>query len=257
MAPPAAPFVPKAQPFVPKVNTPEFTPTVPQPVLQQPPGLNPYAQIAGPAGLGLGLGGGNGVGEAVGGGGGAMLGGGGGMLTQQLGALGIQQQQDQQVGLGMEVKEVARKTYPSLLPHAVRQMQQSAAASAGQGQTYFVDEQLRMQLIQQHMAVEATFDEVHPDVPVEVDNYHTLCPIEPINTDGGASVFGFPSVVYKVCSIYVCVSVCLCLCLCVCVCVCVCGCGCATKKVRKNLPAPHSPAILSLSLSLSLTACFL
>lgn len=105
----------------------------------------------------------------------------------------------QQMGMQQEVqvKEVTRKIYPSLLPHAVRQMQQAAAASTGQGQTYFVDEQLRMQLIQQHMAVEATFDEVHPDVPIEVDNYHTLCPIEPINTDGGASVFGFPSVVYK------------------------------------------------------------
>ena len=176
MAPPAAPFVPKAEPFVPQVSTPEFTPSIPQPVQEQAV-LNPYAQLmAAPA---AGVGGG-------GGGGGAALMGAGGMMAQQL---GMQQE--------VQVKEVTRKIYPSLLPHAVRQMQQAAAASTGQGQTYFVDEQLRMQLIQQHMAVEATFDEVHPDVPIEVDNYHTLCPIEPINTDGGASVFGFPSVVYK------------------------------------------------------------
>ena len=36
----------------------------------------------------------------------------------------------------------------------------------------------------------------HTECPLEVDNYHSLCNLEPINLNAG-SVFGYPGVVYK------------------------------------------------------------
>eukprot|EP00039_Didymoeca_costata_P007684 m.102711 g.102711 ORF g.102711 m.102711 type:complete len:507 (+) comp13781_c0_seq1:196-1716(+) len=85
------------------------------------------------------------------------------------------------------------KTYPSLLPHAVRQLQPNKHAP---GNSLFVDEDLRQGLIKRQIVTEMTYDKHTKDVPAEVDNYHSFVDLEPLNLAQG-TVFGYPSVVYK------------------------------------------------------------
>ncbi|KAK3752608.1 hypothetical protein QZH41_018813, partial [Actinostola sp. cb2023] len=59
--------------------------------------------------------------------------------------------------------------------------------------------QLRQELMNQHALSMAHLDPDDPSVPKEVDNYHSLCPLEPLDTptDQGQRTFGYMTTCYK------------------------------------------------------------
>ena len=71
-------------------------------------------------------------------------------------------------------------------------------------QSFFTSENLRQELQSAYLS----FPVSEEGCPAEVDNYHSLCLLEPIDKTPPEQVM--------------CVSVCMCECVCVCVCVCIC-----------------------------------
>ncbi|KXJ28409.1 PAN2-PAN3 deadenylation complex subunit Pan3 [Exaiptasia diaphana] len=59
--------------------------------------------------------------------------------------------------------------------------------------------QLRQELMNQHALSMAQLDSDDPSVPKEVDSYHSLCPLEPLDTppDQGQRTFGYTTTCYK------------------------------------------------------------
>lgn len=80
----------------------------------------------------------------------------------------------------------------------------SSAPSTPPAQTaasFFVSETLRMDILQKNALTLAQPDAVrYPDLPNEVDNYHELCPLEPIHKPA-STVLGYQTSTYKATSI--------------------------------------------------------
>lgn len=67
--------------------------------------------------------------------------------------------------------------------------------------SYFVSESLRMDILQKNALTLAQPDVVRfPDLPNEVDNYHELCPLEPIHKPA-STMLGYQTSTYKATSI--------------------------------------------------------
>eukprot|EP00053_Salpingoeca_punica_P015251 m.140121 g.140121 ORF g.140121 m.140121 type:complete len:615 (-) comp16664_c0_seq2:177-2021(-) len=60
----------------------------------------------------------------------------------------------------------------------------------------FISNELRQELMSRQMAIGITLDTPHPSIPQEVDNYHSLVPLEHQSPDAG-QVLRLPSAVYK------------------------------------------------------------
>lgn len=66
---------------------------------------------------------------------------------------------------------------------------------------FFVSESLRMDIVQKNALTLAQPDVVRfPDLPNEVDNYHELCPLEPIHKPA-STMLGYQTSTYKATSI--------------------------------------------------------
>lgn len=80
----------------------------------------------------------------------------------------------------------------------------SSAPSTPPPQTassFFVGESLRLDILQKNALTLAQPDIVRfPDLPNEVDNYHELCPLEPIHKPA-STVLGYQTSTYKATSI--------------------------------------------------------
>ncbi|XP_006820509.1 PAN2-PAN3 deadenylation complex subunit pan3-like [Saccoglossus kowalevskii] len=66
--------------------------------------------------------------------------------------------------------------------------------------SFFLSDELRIDIIHRHLQTMTTVDLAqYPDLPTEVDNYHTLCPLEPIPTSPleKSSTFGYVTSCYK------------------------------------------------------------
>lgn len=67
--------------------------------------------------------------------------------------------------------------------------------------SFFVSESLRLDILQKNALTLAQPDIVRfPDLPNEVDNYHELCPLEPIHKPA-STVLGYQTSTYKATSI--------------------------------------------------------
>lgn len=67
--------------------------------------------------------------------------------------------------------------------------------------SFFVSESLRMDILQKNALTLAQPDIVRfPDLPNEVDNYHELCPLEPVHKPA-STVLGYQTSTYKATSI--------------------------------------------------------
>jgi len=67
--------------------------------------------------------------------------------------------------------------------------------------SFFVSENLRLDILQKNALTLAQPDIVRfPDLPNEVDNYHELCPLEPIHKPA-STVLGYQTSTYKATSI--------------------------------------------------------
>ena len=67
--------------------------------------------------------------------------------------------------------------------------------------SFFVSESLRMDILQKNALTLAQPDIVRfPDLPNEVDNYHELCPLEPIHKPA-STILGYQTSTYKATSI--------------------------------------------------------
>jgi PAB-dependent poly(A)-specific ribonuclease subunit 3 len=190
------------------VDSPEFTPGVPQPQapsmmapsggqgFQPGPGAAPFDPSAGqfqpmggvPPGMeqmqpGMGQGG---MVQGMDQGGMDQ----GGMDQGGMDGYGMQQSQmpNQQMTERMMGTE-----FPSLLPHIAR-AQQKARANRSDG--FFMSEDLRKDLIGRQFATTILFDDPALGIPAQVDNYHSLYPLETPSLEPG-SVFGFSSILYK------------------------------------------------------------
>lgn len=99
--------------------------------------------------------------------------------------------------------------YPGTPAHlqpikAVKSSNNSSAPSTPPPQSissYFVNDSLRLDILQKNALILAQPDLVRfPDLPNEVDNYHELCPLEPIHK-AASTVLGYQTSTYKATSI--------------------------------------------------------
>lgn len=84
--------------------------------------------------------------------------------------------------------------YASLLPHVSRKQQRYVQNKSDP--TYFTSDELRKELIGRQLAAQVLAEDPSLGIPAQVDNYHSLYPVEVPSLESG-SVFGFPSIIYK------------------------------------------------------------
>uniref|UniRef100_A0A8C4QRZ1 PAN2-PAN3 deadenylation complex subunit PAN3 n=1 Tax=Eptatretus burgeri TaxID=7764 RepID=A0A8C4QRZ1_EPTBU len=96
--------------------------------------------------------------------------------------------------------------YPSPSPN-VAYMQPKANAPS-----FFMPDELRQDLINRHLLTMSQIDQSeNPDIPAEVDNYHSLFPLEPPQTSPmqKSNTFGYTTTCYKAISSKDCMPYCL------------------------------------------------
>uniref|UniRef100_UPI0035900674 PAN2-PAN3 deadenylation complex subunit PAN3 isoform X2 n=1 Tax=Myxine glutinosa TaxID=7769 RepID=UPI0035900674 len=96
--------------------------------------------------------------------------------------------------------------YPSPSPN-VAYMQPKANAPS-----FFMPDELRQDLINRHLLTMSQIDQSeNPDIPAEVDNYHSLFPLEPPQTSPmqKSNTFGYTTTCYKAISTKDCMPYCL------------------------------------------------